>query len=724
MKKPDLSKPDKWITNRLRSSGIDEEALLQKKIYWFASLSVSIMIAVLVITYHLIFPDLKILIWYGLFLIFIFMQGVIIPLLFRLRGISVWWQFVNQTLVAIATFIAVILMGGIPYSGGLILVGLALVFFSLNFRKKSATIAIFVIHIISVVFMAVLHPWLTVAPEMTPAVNISLYAINIIWISAFAFAFVMNFISQRIKLEKNETEKFKELNHAMSRLYTNITHEFRTPLTVIKSMTDLIREQPDKWTGKGLEKIDRNADQLLYLVNQMLALAKLEAGVMPVNMISSNINQQVRYIIEMHESLAAARQIELVYMPCNEDPVMDFEPEKLTTIISNLLNNALKFTARHGKIIVQTEIIKNETFIVRVIDNGPGIPPGEIGHIFDRFYRVQNDQTFLQPGSGLGLSLVSEMVKLLEGDIQVESELGMGTTFIVRLPIRRMHPFGEIAPPSVKMLMGTIQNAGKFASHADVIEDLADEDKPVLLIVEDNMDVTEYLSHLLGSGYQILIAEDGKKGFEKAVHSIPDLIISDIMMPVMDGIEMLDKLKNDIHTSHIPVIMLTARADIDSKLEGLETGADAYLSKPFDKNELLTRISALITLRKKLRERYSNIDNSLPPGEKKYRYEDAFMKKIRESMLSNLHDESFDINHLCQEVGMSRTQLYRKFKSLSNQTISTYLRTLRLSKAREMLLEGTRTVSEVAYHTGFKNLSHFSKAFKSEFKVNPSEVHN
>ncbi len=731
MKRLKLSGPDRWITNRFSSKRIDEKTRLQQKIYWVASLSVTIMIGILVLTYHLVFPDLRILIWYGLFLILLFLQGVIMPLISKGFLLTIWWQFFNQTLIAIATFVAVIKLGGIPYSGGLVLVGLALVFFSLNFEKRAATIAIFVIHIISVIFMALLHPLLTVPPEMTPAVNISLYAINIIWISGFAFAFVMNFISQRVKLEKNETEKIKVLNEARNQLFTNITHEFRTPLTVIKSMTELLREQPGKWREKGIEKIDRNADQLLYLVNQMLDLSRLESGAMPLHMISSRINIHIRHFVEMQESFAASRQIRLEFIPCNEDLVMDFDPEKLSAIISNLVHNAIKFNAPGGEVTVRSELTSQDTFTLQVSDNGPGIPPESTRMIFERFYRIDNNEMKHQPGSGLGLALVREMVKLLEGEIEVDSKLGEGTIFTLKFPFRKKHPFREPVQPEVTNgSWGTAQkqtqdNRITSTENHTACEDAKDrlyEDKiPLLLIVEDNRDVVEYLSEVMGSDYRILTAKNGKEGFEKAVSKIPDIIISDIMMPVMDGIELLERLKKDWHTSHIPVIMLTAKADIASRIKGLYRGADAYLSKPFNRNELMVQAHALIDMRIKLRERYANIENYQPSEDSRYRIEDAFMNKIRKTLIEHLHEEYYSIHQLCREIGMSRTQLYRKFNSLSDQTVSLYFRALRLQKAKELLLNSELTVSEVAYRTGFKNISHFSKVFKEEFNVCPSK---
>lgn len=715
-----VRKADHWLTERLSYPGIDSKQLVQRKIYWSASLAVTLMIGVLTLTYHLIFPDLRILIYYGSFLVLTFSQGVFVPLLFRKITVGIWYTFVNQTLVAIATLVAVLKMGGIPHSGGLILVGLAMVFFSLNYKKKIATILIFCIHIVTVVLMGVLHPFVTVPAEMTPTVNISLFVINILWISGFAFVFVMNFISQQVGMEKRETERLKELNDAKSRFYTNITHEFRTPLTVIMGMTDLIRDDPGRWLAPGAEKIQKNASVLLNHINQLLDLAKLESGMMPVKMICADIISYIRYIIGLYETNAQNKAIELEYRPGIEDTMMDFDPDKLTMIVSNLLLNAIKFTPEGGKVLVTTRIQGNNKFTILVRDTGPGIPKEKINRIFDRFYRVEEGPNSYHPGTGLGLSLVKELVKLLGGEIDVESDKGKGSAFNITLPITRQQPHTSLKeydlcqePVSHDYL---IQQAAFLPGSEQI-----DDSKPLLLVVEDNMDVNQYLHSLLERDYHILFATDGTEGLEKALQHIPDIILSDIMMKGMDGISMLDRLKNDLRTSHIPIIMLTAKADIRSRIEGLERGADAYITKPFRQDELRTQMVSLLESRKALKERYSHMHDLDLFNDEKFIHEDGFMDKIRQITLNHLQDESFGIKTLCEEIAMSRTQLYRKFKSLSENTVSDYLRTIRLNQAKEMLLQTDHSVSEVAYLTGFKNISHFSRVFKMEFDINPSK---
>jgi len=712
-----LFKADKWITKILSRPDIDEDTLTQKKINWISSIAVTSMIFCVTMAYHIVFPQLRILIYYGLILTLIYLQGIIYPLF--MHHIGVWRAFIDQGAVVIITFICILLLGGIPHSGGLVFVGMAQVLFSLNFREKRATLWIFIIYMVTVILAGVLHPYLKIPPEMTTGVNISLFVINLLWISGFAMVFVLSFISQRVRLEQMETNRFKELDEAKTKLYTNITHEFRTPLTIITGMTELIRDDPEKWLEEGTAKIDRNAKTLLTLVNQMLDLSKLEAGSMPVRMIRADINLYIKYIVELFRSVAAGKKIDLNFKSGNHHTVIDYDPDKLMQIISNLLSNALKFTQPCGFVDVTSVLTGDRKFKIRVSDNGPGIPETHLPYIFDRFYRAGD----ANPGSGLGLALTKELVKLLDGTITADSIFGEGTEITVSLPVSYNAPLQEV--PGINEIRERI-------SHQIITDDGLDSqslhpvngrtDKPIILVVEDNKDVVLYLLTFLKKEYDVLVAADGQEGLHKAIESVPDLILSDIMMPVMDGIDLLKSVKNDLRTSHIPVVMLTAKADIGSRLEGLERGADAYIAKPFIKEELLVQLRSLIELRKKLQQRYSPASHLHLTEENDFHLEDAFMGKIRNVMLANISNESFHIDRLCKETAMSRTQLYRKFRSLTDKTISEYFRTLRLHKARELLNTTEISVSEAAYKTGFKNVSHFSRVFTQSFGINPREI--
>ena len=718
-----LYKANKWVKKIIEYPGIDKEELTLRKDYWLGSLACLLIIIPLTLTFWIIHPEFKILLTYGVFMTIMFLIYPIASLIIHrnLEGL----MFFNQMIITIGTFIFILKLGGIPHSGGLIFIGFFVVLYSLDFRKISHSIWLFIVYVITLILAGVLHPYLTVPPEITPAANIFLFVFNLLWISLLIFVFLLNFISQLVQIEQKEAKRLKEWDEAKTKLYTNITHEFRTPLTVILGMADLIRTKPVKWLHKGCSKIENNGKILLNLVNQMLDLSKLEAGAMPVSKIQADIILYIRYVVEMFQSLADTKKITLDYLPDSDHLIMDYDPEKLIQIISNLISNAIKFTLHGGHVEVMTLITgTNELkFEIKVKDNGMGIPEDHLPHVFNRFYRVEsiNRQIPGASGSGLGLALTLELAKLLDGTIKVESVYGEGTEFIVSLPItNNASLLGDSELPEIA---GGMQTLNTFHDEKRPIsEDNNQKDKPLLLIVEDSNDVIEYLLALLETHYNIQVAANGKEGVKKALKLGPDIILSDIMMPEMDGIELLDKVKNDSRTSHIPVIILTAKADITSRLTGLERGADAYIAKPFNKKELLLQLDNLITLRKKLQERYANIGQLIDLDDKGYNIEDLFILKIREFMFANLSDDMFNVNRLCDEVAMSRSQLYHKFKSLTNRTIFEYLQSLRLLKAKELLLTSDITVSEAAYQTGFKNLSHFSRVFTKEYGVNPSKI--
>lgn len=723
MASPLLEKADRWISRILYHPSLDKDSLAQKKIYWLASVAVTSMIFLLTLVYHIVFPQLRILIIYGFFVTVVFLQGVIYPLIFRRTGLLL--LAINQTIVAMATFFAIIKLGGIPHSGGLVLVGLALIFFSLNFRKRRHSLWIYFVYVLTMITAGFLNPYLEVPAEMSSEVNISLFVVNLVWISTFAMVFVMSFITQRVKLEKSETERIKELDEARTRLYTNITHEFRTPLTVITGMNDLVRREPERWLAEGSDAIDRNAKVLLTLVNQMLDLSKLEAGAMPIRLIRSDINLYIRYIVDLFQSVAATSRVSLVYVPCESSPVIDYDPEKLMQIVSNLLSNALKFTQQTGRVDVITSLSKDGQFEIKVHDNGSGIPEGFLPRIFDRFSRGESGYQHVTPGSGLGLALTKELVTLLGGTISAESIFGSGTEFVVSLPVTRTAALQE--GPGLHEIKGRMGHfiynlKGREGGKAKETQSHHDEhaEKPMLLIVEDNNDVIHYLMTLMAKEYDVIVACNGEEGLNKAIDYIPDMILTDIMMPVMDGIEMMGRIKLNPMTSHIPVVILSAKADVASRIDGLERGADAYLPKPFNSEELKAQLRTLIDCRRRLQERYSSIAQLNLADEKGFHMEDAFMSKVREIMLARLSDENLDIQHICDHMSMSRTQLYRKFRSLTNMTVTEYLRSLRLHRAHELLSGHRVTVAEAAYRTGFRNVSHFSRVYKRKFGVNPS----
>lgn len=721
MPPPFLTKTDNWLTRRLSYPGADKNIVAQHKMYWISSVAVTSMILLLTIIYHIFFPELRIIIYYGLFLSLVYMQGIIAPLL--TRPVSVTWQLINQTVVALVTFYTILKLGGIPNSGGLVLVGLALVFFTLNYKEKRHSIFIYSVYIITVILAGVLHPKLSVPAEMTPQVNISLFVINILWITGFAMIFVLNFISQRIRLEQLENTRLREIDEARKKLYTNISHEFRTPLTVITGMNDLISSDPGQWLEKGSRTIDRNARILLNLVDQMLDLAKLESRAMPVNLIRADVILCIRYVVELFRSFAESKGIEMELMAGHKELTLDYDQDIIIKIVSNLISNALKFTHPGGRVVIMAEQITDIRYEIRVTDNGPGINETFIPFVFDRFTRESVTASQMTPGSGLGLALTKELVSLLNGTIRVESIYGEGSEFVVELPLTRN---AQEQDTTDRCQFAGIPDHPESVPHLKAVVNSSlphwDERNPILLIVEDNEDVISYLMTILSDDYEVAAAGDGLEGFEKACEIVPDIILTDVMMPGLDGIKMLDMLKNDPRTSHIPVVILTAKADVASRVEGLARGADAYIAKPFNREELRAELRMLIRQRKLLYSRYSSTGIPPPDDNHNFKIEDGFIKKINEVMTMHLVDDRFDINSLCEKLNMSRTQLYRKFRSLTSQSPHDYYLKLKLHKARHMLTTSDLTVAEAAYRAGFKNVSHFSKAFTREFGINPSDI--
>jgi CheY-like chemotaxis protein len=404
---------------------------------------------------------------------------------------------------------------------------------------------------------------------------------------------------------------------------------------------------------------------------------------------------------------------------------MDYDPEKIMHVVTNLLSNALKYTDRGGAVnfVVACEDKHPAELELRISDNGPGIPEDKLPFIFDRFYRVESASSYKSSGTGLGLAITRELVKLLNGSINATSIFGEGTEFVIRLPVKNTFHMSE--PPGIHELDDAMAELLTHNTGKSIIPELPEElsdNKPLLLISEDSEDVLEYLSSFLRDNYHIEVAKNGIEASRKAVELIPDIILTDILMPEMDGLVFLDMIKHDNRTSHIPVVVLTARADDATRLSGLRRGADAFLLKPFNREELEIVLEKLIESRKTLKERYSSIEDFRRIMAESRHPEDAFMSKIHDIVDHNLSDETFDIQKLCRELAMSRTQLYRKFKSLSDKTINQYIRSIRLYKARELLSGSNVKVSEAAYMTGFKNLSHFSRAFTEEFGINARDI--
>ncbi|MEM9920715.1 MAG: response regulator [Bacteroidota bacterium] len=513
-------------------------------------------------------------------------------------------------------------------------------------------------------------------------------------------------------VEKNK--RLEELDQLKTKFFTNISHEFRTPLTVISGMSKQIEEKPERWFSKGLQMIQHNTQDLLDLVNQILDLSRLEAGKMPLKLSQGNVLLLMSYLHEYFTPVADAKNIQLHSLMDEQELIMDFDGEKLHRILSNLLGNALKFTPENGHVylIVNTQ---QHQLTIQVKDTGPGISEEAIPHLFDRFFQASNGADQQLPGSGIGLSLVKELTELMDGSISVSSQLGKGTTFTIQLPIQRESPI----PIDAEKLKEEVFKSSlpEDLPYTEAVE--IDTNHPLLLIVEDNPDIASYLTSCLEDQYQLIFAQDGAEGIEKAIEHIPDLMISDVMMPKKDGFELCEVLKNDERTNHIPIVLLTAKADVASRVSGLSKGADAYLAKPFEKEELLVRLKMLFELRHKLQLRYSGQTSDQATEVQIETTEDPFMLKLRRTVIDNIEDEGFGTAELCRALGMSRTQLYRKIKALSGKSTSNFVRSIRLHKAKELLVSSRLNISQIAYEVGFRDPKYFSRTYTREFGKSP-----
>jgi signal transduction histidine kinase/DNA-binding response OmpR family regulator len=550
-------------------------------------------------------------------------------------------------------------------------------------------------------------------------------------------------VAQKEQLEL-QSESLQELDHAKSRFFANISHEFRTPLTLILGpIQSMLSKAPDPADQQNLEMMKGNAKHLLQLINQLLELSKLESGKLQLQARRQDAISFLRGITSTFESLAQRKNIQLLLDAGEEMMEMYFDGEKLEHVFTNLLSNAVKFTPEGGKVSV---VVAGERHLsaqspagdghleVRVKDTGVGIPKDKLPFVFDRFFQAQSASTRAFEGTGIGLSLAKELVELHRGTIEIKSEEGWGTEVIVRLPLGREHLGDDEVVETVVTEYGSV-GVSEYGSegispqdsdtpilrHSDTLANADTPEQPLLLIVEDNADMRTYIHRQMKEHYSVIEAKDGAEGFERAAELIPDIVISDVMMPVMDGYTLCKKLKADEKTSHIPIVLLTAKAAQEEKLAGLEIGADEYLAKPFDVNELGVRVRNLIKIRQTLREKFST-EKLREPGRTGYsNVDEAFLNRAIELVNEYLDSEAFNVEALAEKMKMSRSQLHRKISSLTNQPVVQFIRSIRLKHAEQLLHEGKLSITEIAYATGFGSQPYFTKVFREQHGCTPTE---
>ena len=521
----------------------------------------------------------------------------------------------------------------------------------------------------------------------------------------------------RIVLEQR-ADHLRELDEFKSRFYTNITHEIRTPLTIIKgNASQLISNNKIK------KQILHYCDRLLYLVNQLLDLSKLQNNRLTIDWKQGDVIPFLRYLSEAHHSVAVNKNINLAFFSNEEEFIMDYDEKIIQQILSNLIINAIKFTPQYGSVLVsavkRTDV--NSSYLeLKIKDTGEGISEKNIPQIFDRFYQVDDSNTKKEYGFGIGLSFVRELVQLISGSIKVQSTLGRGSIFEILIPVHNEAEFQTSSDQKIPIEIFLDQKTEIDPSL--LVGTQAKKNAPLVLIIEDNIDAIEYIISCLKDDYRILAAKNGSQGVKEAVKNCPDIIICDVMMPILDGYQVCKQLKSDSRTSHIPIILLTAKSTQEDKIEGLSHGANAFLTKPFDKDELLVRLSNMSELNKNLRDRYAHIHDIENEELAKDDLEASFILKVKKIIESHISDSDFDTLRLSRQIAMSRTQLHRKLKALTGLPTATFIRSIRLQKAKDLLENTMLPIGEIALEVGYQDFSHFSRSFSKEFHLKPSET--
>lgn len=559
----------------------------------------------------------------------------------------------------------------------------------------------------------------------------TLYSIILV----IAFWMVMRYYTRRVREEKEH-----ELDQMKLLFFINVSHEFRTPLTLILNPIEKIlsaHTQTDEVRTSALT-IQRSARRLLNLVNQLLDFRKMDLGKTPLETVEADVVQFSKDIFILFNDLAGMKQIDFRFESSVDALMVWFDPDKLEKILTNLLSNALKFTQEKGTVILSISKVtssskRNEYVEIKVIDTGIGLKAEQLKHVFERFFHVDNSKT----GTGIGLHFTKSLVELHHGEIMVESEYEKGSSFIVHLPLHEKRNRNEKGvsqnTPLAKYTFDS--NAIKSTEYELAISgSVTDEDievaqntndvdrKPVLLIVEDNKELRWHLKNELRNHYKIREAVNGVDGLEKVVKYYPDIIISDIMMPEMDGFELCRKIKSEIETSHIPVILLTARSLEEDRIEGYHTGADEYLPKPFNIYVLRARLKNLLESRQRLKDKFMAKGGVIPAKEiTTNTLDEVFLDKVTKIILDNISDPDFSLENLLEKVGISRSHFFRKISSLTGQNPSNFIRTVRLKYAAGLLLQQQHSIKEISFMAGFNSSAYFSKTFRELFGKTPQQ---
>jgi len=527
---------------------------------------------------------------------------------------------------------------------------------------------------------------------------------------------IMVYIYRTILMKRRIEE---EANKAKLQFFTNISHELRTPLTLIADPVNYIihDDNLNSQQRSMLQIVQRNVLVLTQLVSEILDFRKVQNGKMELRLSDFNLAESMKQWIKLFSASAQKKHI-TISMDAPDTIMLRADQDKIERICYNLLSNALKYTSEGGEISLMAKE-EGGRVMISVADNGCGISSDELPYIFDRFYQAKNAGR----GTGIGLAIVKAFTELHHGEVSATSIEGKGSTFTIHIPVRQKGEVTNQPTEKIEQLVepSSAEEVPNQARHIDELIQPYQTDKPEVLIIDDNIDIRTYLRSVLSEKYNVSEAADGKVGLELARKIVPDIVLSDIMMPVMDGLAFCQQLKTDKAISHIPVILLTARSLDEQRAEGYEHGADAYLSKPFSLRLLLSRIDNLIESRKKLNQTWSKGVEDDEIGNISNEIDKSFLKQLRKIIQENLANSDLSVEQIGDEIGLSRVQLYRKVKALTGYSPVEIVRKARLTRARHLLQTTERTVSEVAYAVGFSTPSYFSKCYKDEFGENPKK---
>ena len=565
---------------------------------------------------------------------------------------------------------------------------------------------------------------------MTPWAYI-VYALLIVGVVFFSLYVVQRRERNKFRIRQIEEDakKKEELSQMKFRFFTNVSHELRTPLTLIISpMESMMKEITDEKLHGKLQLMYRNAQRLLNLVNQLLDFRKNEMAGLHLTLSEGDIVAYVRSICASFLMLSEKKHVHLTFFSAMESLNMSFDEDKIGKVVMNLLSNAFKFTPDGGRVDVALEMSKEMSgrLLIKVSDTGVGIRDEDKERIFERFYQVEQEEPEHQStGSGIGLSLVRDFVTLHEGTVRVVDNVGSGSVFLVELPVKHV----RVSPPKPAPLTEEVEEHEELlpgmeeeALSVDLLDDMEDnedeKEKPLALIVDDNEDLVAFMKDSLSLYFRIQSASNGREAWQKISELMPDIIVSDVMMPEMDGNELCRWVKTDKRTSDIPMILLTARQAVEDKVEGLTIGADDYVTKPFNVEILILRMRKLIDLSKK-RKAKSLIDPE-PSEIAITSLDEKLVENAIKYVEANIGRCDLSVEELSRGLGMSRVHLYKKLLQITGKTPIEFIRVIRLKRAAQMLRESQQNVSEIAYQLGFNNPKYFSKYFKDEFGVLPS----